>query len=213
MRVIAALPAEIGIDFDHIADVGDQNERWIGVIIGERAGVILRLLLGGDHHLVPGPGPALGMAQLLRGGDTGQFQLLALARPLALGRLLGFEDEALALVAVDAPGGHRAAGMAEGDGSLEDIVAEHRVLTLEIGLRQAERGGQPLDEELGIRHFRPARRFCIGDELLQRCVVGVPHGPRDAMKLGPTQGAIARPLRRRIGWRGKRKLDPGSSPG
>ncbi|MBU2342254.1 MAG: hypothetical protein KKE77_13555 [Alphaproteobacteria bacterium] len=144
------------------------------------------------------------MAELLRGDDTGQFQLLTLARALALGRLLGFENEAFALVAVDPSGGRRAACMAEGDGPLEDIVAENRVLALEIGLRQAERGGQPLDEELGIRHFRTARRFRIGDELLQRSLVDIPHRRRDAMNPGPIQGPIARPMRRRIGGRGKR---------
>nr|WP_233996500.1 MULTISPECIES: hypothetical protein [unclassified Erythrobacter] len=76
MGIVAALPAEIGIDFDDIADIGNENERRIGMIVRQRARIVFRLLLGSDHHPVPRSGSALGMPQFLRCLDAGQFKLL-----------------------------------------------------------------------------------------------------------------------------------------
>ena len=129
MGVVAALPAEIGIDFDDIADIGDENKGRVGVIVWQRTGVIFRLLLGGDHHPVPTFGATLGMTQLLGRLDAHQFQLLGRAHLLALGGLLRFPDEAIALVAIYPARRRSAVRMPKGDITLKDMVVMSRVFT------------------------------------------------------------------------------------
>ena len=177
MIVILPQPGEIGIDLDDVADIDDQQERRIAVIDGQGAGIILRLAPRGDHHLVPPLGAAAGVALLQRGFQPGQRQLIGFDRLPALGGLLGLQDEAAALVAIDAPGRTRPVRMAEGDVAFEHIVVEPRFLAREGGLGQPERAGEPFDEQLVIGQFRSARRLRIGDERCEtRGIDGRHHG-------------------------------------
>ena len=86
---------------------------------------------------------------------------------LALGGLLGFEDEAAALVAIDAAGRTRAVEVAEGDVAFKDVVVEARLLARELRLGQPERAGQPLDKQLIIGHLRAAGRLDVPNQLFQ----------------------------------------------
>src|SRR5437868_2953774 len=64
MRVVLSLAGEIGIDFDDMADIDDEQEGRIAVLDGERSGIVLGLAAGGEHHLVPAARAATGVAEL-----------------------------------------------------------------------------------------------------------------------------------------------------
>ena len=55
LGVVLPLTGEVGVDLDHVADIDDQDEGRPAVLLRQRAGVILSLLLGGAHHPVPAP--------------------------------------------------------------------------------------------------------------------------------------------------------------
>ena len=86
---------------------------------------------------------------------------------VALGRLLGFEHEAMALVAIDAARRCRAIGMLEGDIAFEDAIVPRGIVLGHIGLREAKRMTESGDEELVVRQFRAARGLGLGDEGLK----------------------------------------------
>jgi hypothetical protein len=122
--VVLALAGEVGEHLDHVGNVDHQQERRVAVVDRQRAGVVGGLLAGLAHHRVPGARPALGLSglggRLLRREQAG---LGAGARgAAALGGLLGLQDEAVALVAVDPPGRAGAVGVLEVDAAFEDVV-------------------------------------------------------------------------------------------
>ena len=68
LGVVLPLAGKVGIDLDHVAHIDDQDEGRPAVLLRQRAGVILRLPLGGAHHPVPATRAAGGCAGLdLRG--------------------------------------------------------------------------------------------------------------------------------------------------
>ena len=75
MIVILSQAGEVRIDFDDVADIGDQQEWRIAMINGESAGIILGLASGGDHHLVPVFGAAFSVTKLLHAFQPGERQL------------------------------------------------------------------------------------------------------------------------------------------
>lgn len=167
MIVILPQPGEVGVDLDHVADIDDQQEWRVAVIYRQRAGIILRLPPRSDHHLVPALGAAFGVPELLCGLESRKRQLLALHRLLPLRRLLGLQNEAALLVAVDAPGGASAIRMVEGYVSLEHVIVEPRFLAGKFRLRQPQSPSQPLNEQLIIGHFRAAGRRYVRNQLFQ----------------------------------------------
>ena len=128
---------EVGIDLDAIADVGDEQERWPAMIDGEGLGVAFGLALGLHHRLGPtgraAPGSAPGDAGL--GGLAEDVEIIVAlvgSSPVSLAALLGFEDEAATLVAVDPAEAFGAVAIVLEDAALKDVVVR-RV----IGLRTA----------------------------------------------------------------------------
>jgi len=118
---------EIGIDLDAIADVGDEQKRRPAMIDGERLGVAFGLTLGLHHRLGPSrraaPGGATGDAGF--GGLAEDVEIvIALIgrRTVRLAALLGFEDEAAALVAVDPAEAGGAVAIVLKDAAFEDVV-------------------------------------------------------------------------------------------
>ena len=68
LGVVLPLAGEVGVDLDHVAHIDHQDEGRPAVLLRQRAGVVLRLPLGGAHHLVPAPRAAGGRAGLELGG-------------------------------------------------------------------------------------------------------------------------------------------------
>src|SRR5690606_7033379 len=97
-RIGLALTPEVGPDLYGPPDIDDHQERRPFV---QRLGVALRLALGRPHQTVPGL-----VRQLCRLSTTPgeQLQLSAgiqFAATLALARLFGLQNEAVAAIAVD----------------------------------------------------------------------------------------------------------------
>ena len=78
--------------------------------------------------------------------------------------MLGFEHEAMALVAIDAARRCRAIGMLEGDAAFEDVIVFRGIVLGHVGLREAKRMTESDDEELVVRQLRAARGLGLGDE-------------------------------------------------
>ena len=55
LGVVLPLAGEVSVDLDHMADIDDEDEGRPAVLLRQRAGVVLRLPLGGAHHPVPAP--------------------------------------------------------------------------------------------------------------------------------------------------------------
>ena len=97
--VVAALAGEVGVDIDAAPDIADQDERRAVMVGGQAVGVVPGLGKGIAHQAVPA-GPALARLFLFQGeevGLTGDFLVAALQS-----RLLGFENEGVLFVEVDA---------------------------------------------------------------------------------------------------------------
>ena len=133
MGVVLAGAGEVGEELDHVADVdGDEEGR---VLVGERAGVGLGLAAGADHGVVPARG-AHGRRGGRRGGEERELR-----RRRGMRAALGFEDEAAALVEVDAAGG---AGAREGHRVLEAVAVGVRG----VGAVRADQVDQVVQERL-----------------------------------------------------------------
>jgi hypothetical protein len=86
-----ACAGEIGEELDGIADIHDDEEGRPAVGDGEGLGVLLGLIAGAEHGLVPACGSA----------DGGSATVGGFEKERGLGRfaaLLGLQDEAAALV-------------------------------------------------------------------------------------------------------------------
>jgi hypothetical protein len=102
-----ALLGEVGVEFEAVADIDDEDEGGRILVGGEGADVAFGLAAGLEHGVVPGGGAAgdAGAAVFLEGRGGRRRSPGAGGGGLAVGALLGFEDEAGAFVEVDAAGG------------------------------------------------------------------------------------------------------------
>lgn len=173
--IVAPLTAEIGIDLNHVADVGDYQERWVCMIVGKSAGIVLGLFLGRDHYLVPAFCAALGVTKLLRRLYADQFKLLGLASLFALGRLLRFKDEAIALVAIDSAGRSGPSGMSKRHGAFKHVVAGERLFFLKVWCGEAQRCRQSLNEKLSVSHLGTTGSFDLGYQPFDFGQIYIPH--------------------------------------
>ena len=151
---------EIGEEFDGIADVDDDEEGGPALVGGERFGVLLGLIAGTEHGLIPAGGIASGGSATVRDfEEEGWFGSRA--------ALFGFEDEAAAFVEIDETGAGEAGRVTEGYGALEDVV----IL------------GGVGDGRVGARDFQVVAEF--GEE---ECVVGPFGGGRVAPPIDEFMG-------------------------
>ncbi len=104
LRVVFALPGEIGIGFDDVADIADQDERRPTVIDRQGAGIVCRLPMSVEHqHIEAGGGDAGGFGAGGAGGYGAEqigLEIDLFVATLLTG-LLGFQHEAIALVEID----------------------------------------------------------------------------------------------------------------
>jgi hypothetical protein len=101
--------------FDGVADVHDDEEWRPSVGYGESFGILLGLVAGAEHSFVPA----------WRSADAGTTAAGSFKEEARFGRfaaLLGFQDEAAALVRIDEASAGRAAGMPESYWPFEYIV-------------------------------------------------------------------------------------------
>jgi hypothetical protein len=149
-----------------VADV-DHDEEWrAGFFAGEGAGVLFGLATGAEEDVVPGGGAARAVtaeaAFFALAGGVGKELFFV----LLLDALLGFEDEAAALVEVDAAEGLGAVRVDEHDAAFEDVgigivfllrglgagdfeqIAELAEKEGVVGAFGAARGGPAIDEGL-----------------------------------------------------------------
>ncbi|MNZ61931.1 hypothetical protein D3C78_800350 [compost metagenome] len=125
-HVVAARAAELGVQREGLADIGDDDERRAALVGRQSAGVVLGLL-----------------ARLVDGG------IPAVAAGLLAG-VLAFEDEAAASVEVERAGAPAAVGEQLGDTALEDVGVFATLRASRIGLREVQQGAQLGDEHLQV---------------------------------------------------------------
>jgi hypothetical protein len=97
---------EIGIDIDAIADVGHQQDRRPAMIDGQRLGIAFGLPLACTIALAQPGVPRRAVPRLTRaaGGLAEDVEIVLAAfggRPVCIAALLGLQDEAIPLVAID----------------------------------------------------------------------------------------------------------------
>jgi hypothetical protein len=126
--VVAALGGEIGADFDGVADVAGEDEGGPGVVGREEAGVAFGLDAGAFHHDVPAAGG---------GAVTGLF---------------GFENEAAALVEVDA----FEVVIIAADGAFVDVVVMGGGGVGGVGFGDADDGAEIIEKGLAVGAFLAA---------------------------------------------------------
>ena len=149
-ELIVDLPVapEIGIDLEAMPHVADDDEGRRLVSGGQQGHIGLGLLARVDHQHVPGP---VGAAPALAG--RGQRRQRKLADDLVAGalqpRLFGFEDEAAALVEVDARVGDGAVPVRLLDDPFEHVVVAPRRRAGRLRPGQIEHVAQ-LDQEQGV---------------------------------------------------------------
>ena len=125
-RVGGARAAELGIELDVAADVGDHDEGRPALGSGQGAGVLVGLVVGAQHGLVPAGGIE---------GPAG---------------LLGFADEGTAAVEVDVAAADAAVGLADVHPALEHVAVVAGVAAGRLGRGQIEQGGEFGKEELVV---------------------------------------------------------------
>ncbi len=166
LRVVLALAGEVGIDLDAVADVADEHERRPAVDAGSALGVVLRLLPGVHHQLVPDAvGAALAARVGVRHEQVGLAGELQLLLAVLLAALLGFDDEGAALVEVDAAGAGRAVRILELDAALEGVDVLVRGFDRACRFFNAEDFAQVFGERLKIRAFLAAGCAPADDEV------------------------------------------------
>jgi hypothetical protein len=158
LRVVLPGAAEVGVDVEAEADVADDDKGRPAFLGGEVAGVALGLALSLEHGLRPGGGAADRSAALVHRVEAEQDLRARVAA------LLGFQDEAAALVEVNPTVGGGAVRLVAGDAALVSVIPAGAA----GGLRRGQvKGGAELVEEAGVvGAFRlfgavPARDECI----------------------------------------------------
>ena len=137
-----------------MADVEHDDERRRLVALGQRAHIILGLGARVVHQHVPGLRPAAAAAMIGLAREE-----IRLTRDLVLGalqpRLLGLEDETIALVKIDPFRPHRTVAVALLDDALEHVIVGLGIAR-RVGRRHAEREAQLGQEHRIIRPLLPA---------------------------------------------------------
>ena len=129
---------EVGIDFQGVSDIDDENEGRIAFGGGEGADVLLGLRARLEHRDIPRWSAALG-GTLARAGDAECLhpEQGGLGR-LGAGALLGFQHKTPAAIQIDPPDRARAVAMIEMDIALEDVVVFRVVGDGGIGPRNSQ---------------------------------------------------------------------------
>jgi hypothetical protein len=143
-RVGGAGTGEVGVQFDDLADVDDDQERRPALVGRQRAGIAFGLTAGALQGVIEHPA-----------GDTGPD-------------LLGFKHEMGAPVAVDAAERAAAVAVTKSDSPLEDVGVVTRIVARRIGRRHAEHLAQVADEELIIGQLAAVGIAPAGQEGRQR---------------------------------------------
>lgn len=169
----AAGAGEFRVELDGVADIDDEEEGRPAFARREGAGVLLSLAVGLEHGVIPRGGAADGgpfLRALFFGlrhrGERGGFLLL-------LDALLGLEDEAAALVEIDAAGAGGAVLMMKGDAALEDVGVVGVVGVRGVRARDAEEIAQLGEKEGVVGALGGAGALPASDEVLNG---GLVHG-------------------------------------
>lgn len=148
VAIAAPVARPIEIEFERAADIADDQERRPRMIAGQVYRIAFGLRQGIAHELV------VSRAGRRSGGGFGDIEELGLpAVGFGQFRLLGFQNEAAALVEVDGPG--VAANAAAGDRAFELIAAEHAAFG-HFGHGQIKRTAHIVDELGIVGAFGPA---------------------------------------------------------
>jgi hypothetical protein len=91
---------------------------------------------------------------------------LVCRRPVSLAALLGLQDEAVPLVAIDPAKALRAIAIVLEHAAFEHVIVVRIVGAAAGGRIDAKNAAQAVDEALRIGEFRPARIAPVGDEFL-----------------------------------------------
>ena len=154
LGVVAALAGEIGVEFEAVADIADDDEGRPLMIGRQVAGIVFRLLAGVVHQHVPGAG---GFAAALVFHLRHEIILVWKFAALAPGAgLLRFQHEGAALVEVD-----EVAALVALHVELELVVAIHWLL-------EAESLAEVDEELLRLRTLAAASIAPVRDEFADR---------------------------------------------
>lgn len=170
LRVMLSLKRKVGVKLDHVPDIDHDDEGRPAFLRRQAAGIAFRLLAGVAHQRIPlgaaaraGTGPLQWKIE----ADLPQFRQLRV--PLAA--LLGFEDEAAALVQVDIVGGIAAVFMAGNDAALENIGVVVLSLDRRFGLVHADQAAEFGQKQLIVRAFPATRGTPARDKARNRVVI------------------------------------------
>ena len=119
---------KIGEELDGIADIHHHQEGRPALGSGERFGVLLGLIAGAEHGLIPSGGAA-------HGGSAAPRDLEEQRGFSGFAALFGFEHEAALFVEVDEAGARNAGRVAERNGTFEDVVIPIAVGDSGVGTR------------------------------------------------------------------------------
>jgi hypothetical protein len=151
LGVVFALPGEVGIGPDHMADIAHQDERRPAMRHRQCPRIPLGLPPGVQHQHVPG---AAGVPHAaLRRLKPRQVLHPQRLRSTRLPRLLGFQHEAAALIKVDPPEPMRAVNRLALHRALEHIVVVLGAGRRRIGPGDAEHVAQLGQEQRIIGPF------------------------------------------------------------
>jgi len=177
---VLALPREVGVQVDAVADVHHEQEGRPAVGVGQGASVAEGLVLGSRHGPLPGAAPAAGGAGAAC--RRVQVQRLGLGRLGRVRALLRLQHEGAPFVEVDPPPLAVLIGP-EGDAPLEDVIVLPRVGPGGIRAGHAEQGAQLAQEQVGVGDLGRAGAGPAVDKRVHgggRSRGGISHGLRQA---------------------------------
>ena len=152
---------EVGEEFDGVADIDDDEEGRPALRGGERFGVLLGLIAGTEHGLIPAGGSANGGSAAVRHFEEQRWFG-------SFAALLGFEDEAAAFVEIDETSAGEAGRVTERYGALEDVVILAGVRDGRVGPRDFQVVAEFGEEERVVRPFGGGRVLPPLDEWMRR---------------------------------------------
>ena len=138
-----------------MAYVNDQEKGWPAVFFGDCAGIIVSLVAGLEHGVVPdgsAPHPGAGALLLAVGDVLGQ---IALAILLLVYALLGLQHEMTGAIDVDEASA-ALVGVVKGNGPFKSIMVVCVIVRCRKRVFQPEQFGQPDHEGLVVGAFAAA---------------------------------------------------------